>query len=147
MGTRELEIALSAFENLRGRFPALSMNLDLRPSNVDALMDVPAQPGLSFRVRLTLQNRNELCLVVSNSYEWIWLPCSSPSQVEGYIEAVSGLLSGEFRILEHWRGRKVVKAQIQRPDGGAWKNVATFSDLLAVVPWPRKTFKVVQNKL
>jgi len=64
MRTREFEIALSTFENLRERFPALSMNLDPRPSNMDVAMYIPAQPGLTFKVHLNLQNRNELHLVV-----------------------------------------------------------------------------------
>ena len=109
-------------------------------------MNIPSQPGLSFKLRLSLQNRNELYLVVADGYEWIWLPCSDSNQVERYTEAVSGLLSGEFRIVEHWRGRHPVKAQIERPNGNDWKNVATFRDLLAIVPWPKKTFRVVQNK-
>ena len=145
MQTRESEIALSTFENLRGRFPALSMNLDLRPAHVDVAMDIPAQPGLSFEVHLNLQNRDELHLVAS-AFWCEWFPCSNPRKVERYIEAVSGLLSGEFRILEHWRGRRPVKAQLQRPNGRDWTNVATWGDVSAIVPWPRKALKVVQNK-
>jgi hypothetical protein len=146
MQTREFEIALSAFENIRERFPALSMSVDLHPSYELVAMDIPAQPGLSFKVRLSLRNSNELYLVAADGYEWIWLPCSSPDQTERFMEAVCGLLSGEFRIVEHRRGRHPVKAQLQRPDGNGWKNVASFRDLLAIVPWPRKTFTIVQNK-
>ena len=145
MGTKEFEIALSTFERLRNRFPALSMNLDPHPSNMDVAMYVPVQPGLSFKVHLKLQNQNELHLVVSASlYQWFWFPCSNPEQVERYVEAVSGLLSGEFRIVEHWRGKRLVKAPLQRPDGSDWKTIATDIDALAIVPWPRKTLQVVQ---
>ncbi|MGC1904647.1 MAG: hypothetical protein WA715_12575 [Candidatus Acidiferrum sp.] len=55
MRAREFEIALSTFENLRERFPALSMNLDSRPSNMDVAMYIPAQAGLSFKVHLNLR--------------------------------------------------------------------------------------------
>jgi hypothetical protein len=71
---------------------------------------------------------------------------AKPEKVDRYFEAVSGLLSGEFRILEQWRGRRPVTAQLQRPSDGDWANVATWADVSAVVPWPRKTLKVVQNK-
>ena len=73
-------------------------------------------------------------------------PCTKPEKVDRYFEAVSGLLSGEFRILEHWRGRRPVKAELQRPIGGGWESVATWGSVSAIVPWPKKTFKVVQNK-
>jgi len=145
MQTTEFEIALSTFEKLRTTFPALSMNLDLRPTHLGVAMDIPAQPGLSFKVHLDLQNRDELHLSAS-AFWYEWFPCTNPEKVEKYIEAVSGLLSGEFRILEHWRGRRPVKAKLRRPSGGGWEKVATWADVSAIVPWPRQTLKVVQNK-
>jgi hypothetical protein len=145
MQTNEVEIALSAFESIKNRFPTLTMSLDREPSNMDVAMYIPVQPGLSFKLVLNLQKRNELHLVVSASlYQWFWYPSSNPEQVERYVEAVSGLLSGEFRIVEHWRGGRVVKAQLQRPDGSGWKTIATDMDALAIIPWPRKTLKIVQ---
>ena len=42
MQTKEFEIALSTFENLRGRFPTLSMNLDTRPAHGDIAMSSAA---------------------------------------------------------------------------------------------------------
>jgi hypothetical protein len=138
------EIGLSVFERIRGSFPTLTMNLDLHPKHVDLAMDIPAQPGLAFRVHLNLQNMDELHL--SASALWVeWFPCTKPPKAEKYFEAVSGLLSGEFRILEHWRGKRSVKAQLQRPNRGGWKDVATSLNMSAVVPWPPKSFKVVQN--
>ncbi len=144
MPTTEFDIALSTFEKIRAAFPALTMNLDLHPKNVDLEMEIPAQAELLFRVNLNLQG-DELHL--SASRFWVeWFPCTKPEKVDRYFEAVSGLLSGEFRILEHWRGRRPVKAQLQRPIRGAWESLATWGDVSAIVPWPKKTFKVVQNK-
>jgi len=120
------------------------MRLDLHPENVDLEIDIPAQVGLSFRVNLNLQG-DELHLSASR-FSVEWFPCTKPEKVDKYFEAVSGLLSGRFRILEHWRGKRPVKAQLQRPNPGGWENVATWLDGSAVLPWPRKTFKVVQNK-
>ena len=105
------------------------MNLDFHHKYVDIAMDIPAQPGLLFDVHLNLQNVDELHL----------------KKVDRYFEAVSALLSGQFRILEHWRGKRVVRSELQRPDGAAWKTTANWLTLSALIPWPRKTFKVVQN--
>lgn len=119
------------------------MNLDLRHEHVELALDIPAQPGLSFKVHLNLQNLDELHL--SASALWVeWFPCTNPKKVQEYFEAVSGLLSGEFRILEHRRGKRAVKAKLQAPRNGGWKTIATWSVLLSI-PWPPKRHEVVQN--
>jgi hypothetical protein len=69
---------------------------------------------------------------------------TNSKRVNEYFEAVSGLLSGRFRILEHWRGRRPVKARLQAPSQGRWKTVAGWSVLLSI-PWPRKSVRIVQN--
>lgn len=144
MSTKQYEIALSTFERIRVTFPALVMNLDFHHKYVDLAMDIPTQAGLLFHVYLNLQNVDELHLSVSPL--WVeWFPCTNPKKVEEYFEAVSGLLSGTFRILEHWRGKRAVRAELQRPDGSGWKTVANWLTLSALIPWPLKTFKVVQN--
>ena len=144
MSTRQYEIALSTFERIRAAFPGLVMNLDFHHKYVDIAMDIPAQPGLLFDVHLNLQNVDELHLVASAL--WVeWFPCTDLKKVDRYFEAVSALLSGQFRILEHWRGKRVVRSELQRPDGAAWKTTANWLTLSALIPWPRKTFKVVQN--
>jgi hypothetical protein len=115
--TKQFEIALSTFEKLRAAFPALSMEYDLQPANMELAVDIPAQAGLSFPVFLNLQNLDELCLETS-ALGVSWFPCTNPQKVENHFEAVSGLLSGRFRILQHWRGKRVVKAELQQPKRG-----------------------------
>jgi hypothetical protein len=74
-------------------------------------MDIPAQPGLSFKIDRNLQNVDECHL--SASALWVeWFPCTNLKKVAQYFEAVSGLLSGRFRLLEHWRGRRAVKVRV-----------------------------------
>lgn len=143
--TEQYKVALSTFERIRSKFPSLSMELDLSPYPVELAMDIPVQPGLSFKVSLNLQNLDELHL--NASALWVeWFPCTNPKKVEKYLEAVSGLLSGEFRILEHWRGKHAVKAQLQRSGNGGWRTIATWIDFFpSLVLWPPKTYKVVQN--
>jgi hypothetical protein len=146
MRTKQFEIALSTIERLRAEFPALSMEFDLQPEGVDLAVDIPVQAGLSFPVFLNLQNLDELC-VQTSSLNVSWFPCTNPQNVEKYWEAVSGLLSGRFRILQHWRGKRVVKAELQQPTDEGWKTITGCSYLYSVMPWPPKRFKVVQNTL
>jgi hypothetical protein len=141
--TKEIDIALATFERIRAAFPTLSMEVDLLPKHVDVAMRIPAQPGLLFDVDLNLQNLDELHLRASAL--WVeWFPCTKPQKVERFFEAVSGLLAGRLRILEHWRGRRRVKAELQRPTGEGWKTIANWTVLLSI-PWPGKTYRVVQN--
>src|SRR5262249_41034459 len=138
MRTKEYEIALSLFERIRDSFPALAMKIDLQPSiPVDLTMDIPVQQGLSFSVWLDLQNRDSLCLAASGLIVELF-PCTKSDRVDNFFEAVSGLLSGRFRILQYRRGHRVVKAKLQKPIENGWKTVAGSSCLLSI-PWPRKT--------
>lgn len=103
---REQVIAL--LEGIRDAFPALRMDLRRDHPHLDLNVDVPAQPGLAFDVNLNLQG-DELHL--SAAAFWLgWFPCTDPEVAERYRDAVSGLLSGRYRILEHLVGRRVVKA-------------------------------------
>jgi hypothetical protein len=65
--------------------------------------------------------------------------------VEKYFQAVSGLVSGRFRIVEHWRGRRIVKTELQSPDGHKWKTAASSLNITALVRWPPKKLRVMQN--
>ena len=128
---------------IRAAFPTLTMNLELRPKHVDLAMDIPSQLGLSFKVHLNLQNIDELHLCASAL--WVeWFPCTNVKRVEEYFEAVCGLLTGQFRIVECWRGTRAVSAKLQAPKVGTWKTIARWSVLLSI-PWPPKRRKIVQN--
>ena len=141
MPSQEYEIARSTFERLRRAFPTLMMTLDPDPENIDLALDIPAQPGLRFDVNLNLQ-ADELHLE-AGAFAVEWFPCTDPTVADGYFDAVSGLLSGRLRILEHQRGRRVVKAELQHPVASGWETIATWARLS--LPWGQKTFNVVQN--
>jgi hypothetical protein len=144
MHSREFEIASATFERIRAAFPALTMNLDLHPAHVELAMDIPVQRGLSFKVWLDFQNGDELTLSASRFW-YEWFPCTDQKIVDKYLEAVFGLISGRFRILEHWRGGRVVKAQLQSPRDDKWKSIATSTNISGIVPWPPKKLRIVQN--
>lgn len=119
-----LKIAEEAFERIRKQLPSLEMKKNLSDS-VELSIDIPVQPGSKYAVNLNLQNRDELHFSVENF--WLeWFPCTDPSKVETYIDAVSGFLSGRYRILERYRGKKCTKAELQTPlEGGVWKTIGT----------------------
>jgi len=118
------------------------MALQEEHPHVDLNMDVRKQPGLSFDVNVNLQG-DELHL--SAGAFWLeWFPCTDPEITARYRDAVIGLLSGRYRILEHCVGKNVVRAQLQRPDNHGWQIIGTWSGLRDLFPW-RRTTRVLQN--
>ena len=130
------------FEGLRAKFPGLTMELHRDHPHVDVLMDIRAQDGLAFGVSVYLVG-DELHLTAGHF--WLeWFPCDRPAIREAYREAVVGVLSGSYRILEHHVGGRAAKAQLQRPEANEWQTIGTWANLLTLVPWPRRK-KVLQN--
>jgi hypothetical protein len=138
----EGSIAIRLFEEIRDAFPGLHMRLDKEPENVDVEMLIPQQPGLRFDINLNLQG-DELHL--SAGAFWLqWFPCTRPEIIDGYRESVHGLVTGAYRIREHYRGGRAFKAELQRPIIDGWQTIGTTS--WWAWPFPRRTVeKIVQN--
>lgn len=138
----ELTIAREAIAEIAARFPSLQM-IEEPDAPVELSIRIPVQDGLSHDTWLALQNNDELHFLVGNF--WLeWFPCSKPSRAREFIAAVSGFLSGEYRVLEHYHGNRCVKAQLQAPNGAGWQTVGTWSTLFSLLPL-RKTFREVTN--
>jgi len=130
--TPELAIALEAFAKIGARFPSLRM-LEEPNAPVELSIRLPVQPGLSHEVWLALQNNDELHFSVGHF--WLeWFPCTKPSRVSEYVAAVVGFLSGQYRVIEHYRGKRCVKAELQVPISDGWKTIGTWSNLLRFLP-------------
>jgi hypothetical protein len=137
-----MDIALDVFRRIQERFPHLTMKLDEKHPHVDAVLEIAHQPGLAFGVSLNLQNRDELHIVAGPI--WCeWFPCTSRAKVDQYFDAVVGLIEGKYRILEHRRGTRVVKAELQKPVGSGWETVGRW--LTLSLPWPKREIRVLQN--
>jgi hypothetical protein len=135
-------IARRAFADIAAQFPQLRMVED-EGVPVEISITLPAQPGLKQKVWLALQNNDELHFSVGNF--WLgWFPCTEPKSVKSYIDSVAGFLSGKYRILEHYRGTKCVKAELQKHDAVGWNTIGTWSILWFPLPW-KKEFKEVRN--
>ena len=139
------QAALGAFERIARALPGLDMHVELDPEHVDATADLPAQPGLDFPVHLNLQNIDELHLVAGGF--WLsWFPCTDPAVVDRYVDSVVHLVRGTYRVLEYRRGARVVRADLQIPDGaGGWRRIGRH-DSFSLFPWPRVTHSVLQNR-
>ncbi|MGH7790166.1 MAG: hypothetical protein ACRERC_25085 [Candidatus Binatia bacterium] len=136
-----IQIAERIFEAIRGAFPHLRMELDRQHPHVELNMDIPRQPGLLFRVNLNLQG-DELHL--SADAFWLeWFPCTKPEIADEFQRAVEGLLAGEFRIVEHYRGSRFVRGELQAPDGDGWRTVGSGCSLR--LPWGTRSTRVLQN--
>jgi len=128
--------------DIRSAFPHLEIKLESDHPHVDLNLDIPQQSGLKFDVNVNLQG-DELHL--SAGHFWLeWFPCSDPTVIQAFREAVCGLLSGEFRILEYYRGRRAIKAELQRPSGEGWQTIGTWSVLSLPIPW-HVTTKELRN--
>jgi hypothetical protein len=137
-----LQIARQAVAEIAVRFPTLNM-VENPQDPVELSITLPIQPGLKQQVWLCLQNNDELHFSVGHL--WLdWFPCTNPDRVRAYIDSVCGYLSGEYRVLEHYRGNRCVKAELQAPAAADWETIGTTSPLSLPIPWG-KTFNEVRN--
>src|ERR1035437_233930 len=98
----EREQFMRVVETIRKEFPNLQSELDLKHQHVEAMLTLPAQAGLKFEVSINLQNGDEFHLN-AGSFWCEWFPCREQEVCDRFIEAVRGLLSGSYRIVEHLR--------------------------------------------
>jgi hypothetical protein len=135
-------VAREALAAIQTRFPGLRMVED-RDAPVELSVSIPVQEGLKYKVWLGFQNRDELHFSVEHF--WLeWFPCSNPSRVAAYVEAVTAFLSGKARVLERYRGAKCVAADLQLSDGAAWHTIGKWSRLAWPFPW-KVTTREVRN--
>jgi hypothetical protein len=141
-GEVEREKFMEIVETIRSKFPSLRTKLIAQPSQVDAMLEIPAQTGLAFPVSINLQG-DELHLNVG--IFWCeWFPCQKQEVCDRFVDAVCGLLSGAYRVVEYWRFGSALKAHLQKPDGDGWKRVSWHAKLHVPVSWGMKT-KILQN--
>lgn len=139
----EIDIAKKVFQGIQNEFPSIAMHINENHEHVELDMEIPKQEGISQAINLNLQNNDELHFSVGNF--WCeWFPCNKPEETSSYKKVVIGYINGTNRILEHYKGRKCYKAELQSPSDNAWVTVATWS----TISWPfsfNKARAVVQN--
>lgn len=133
-------IARGAFAEIAKRFPSLKM-VENHDDPVEISITMPVQPGLFHEVWLCLQNHDELGFSAGHFY-YEWFPCTMQNRAEKYLDAVTGFLSGEYRILEYYRGKTCHKAKLQKPEGDRWRTLATWATI-----WISLSFKTAVKEL
>jgi hypothetical protein len=137
-----LEIAKRTFSDIQGRFPHLHSSVQ-EGGPVELSVTLPIQPGLKYQVNLNLQS-DELHLSVSN-FDLEWFPCTKPDRVDDFIASVSGFLSGDYRIVEHYRSSKCLKAELQAPKDNGWKTIGVWATPGILLPWLKTNPVIVRN--
>lgn len=136
-------IARGVFAEIAKRFPSLKM-VENQGEPVEISITMPIQPGLSDEVWLCLQNGDELGFGVGRHFYCEWFPCTKSHRAQEYLDAVTGFLSGKYRILEHYRGATCYYAKLQKSEGTQWRTVANWSTIWIPL-WLKKTVKVLRN--
>jgi len=113
---------LALIGDVRAAFPGVEITVQDDHPEVDLNIDIPRQVGRPFDMNLNLQD-DELHLSVGGFWRSEH-PCDRPDVLQWFREAVVGLLSGSHRIVNHYRGRRLVAGDLERLDAGEWKTVA-----------------------
>jgi len=113
------------------------------PAEISITM--PVQPGLSQKLWLCLQNQDELGVSVGQHFYIEFFPCTKPERVKKYLDAVTGFLSGRYRVLEYYRGSTCYRAQLQKPEGDHWRTIASWATIWIPL-WFKKTVKELRNQ-
>ena len=136
-----ITIAQAAFERIRANHPRLEMIP--KADSTELSFDIPVQARLKHRLNINLQNVDELHFTVGHL--WVeWFPCTDPTKVDEFVDAVSGFIAGRLRVLEHYRGHRCVKAELQAPEGDGWRTIHTWVTLSVPIPW-RVEQRVISN--
>ena len=142
----EIERFEQTIDIVREQFPDLEIRIVRDHPHVEAVAEMPRQSGLDFDVHINLQNCDEMHLCVSNFWGE-WFPCGDERIFEQYMDALTGVLSGEYRIVEKSVFGEHAIARLQRPKAvGSWETAYTSSTLSVLIPWFRTT-RIVQKHI
>ena len=144
MGRHDTEtIARDVFTEIARRFPSLQM-IENHDDPVEISITMPVQPGLSQQLWLCLQNGDELGFSVGRHFYIEFFPCTKPDRVKEYFDAVTGFLSGQYRVREYYRGSTCYRAQLQKPEGDRWRTIASWASIWIPL-WLNQTVKELRN--
>ena len=140
--TAGLAAAHQLIATVARRYP----NLEFVPSERSAGeldWNIPVQPGLTADIWLSFSNDDEMHFSVDD-FHVSYFPITDAGPGENFVDAVSGFIDGTYQIVEHYRGSRCVRADLQKPNGDALEIIASWSRLHWPIPY-RKTYKTVKN--
>jgi hypothetical protein len=110
--------------------------------NMELLMRIPQQPGLSFELTLGLQNKDE----VNIGFEKFWsffFPYEDARQLVS--ELLDAIVAGDCRLATHEQLGWVVKRELEQRSVGNWRTVYTAYSLFKI-PFLRTTVSYCYNE-
>lgn len=90
--------------------------------NMELLMCVPQQPGLSFELTLGLQNNDELNVGFEEFWSY-YFPYERVNQTVS--DVLDAIATGECRLATHTRGSRVIKRVLEQRSNGKWQRIYT----------------------
>jgi len=142
-GSQVSRIAQGTFGRIRNTFSTFEMHTGETDEGEPQLV-IPRQAGLLFEVSLYLSD-DVLSLCAGEHFKGDWFPCLDPDVVSAFEEAVSGVLVGDFRVVEHHRGSRFRKAILERPTADGWEPVYRHYGGLTW-PWLEDRTNVLVNR-
>lgn len=143
MALNTIQIAQAVIAEIAKQFPNLSMVKNTEDP-VELSIIVPVQPGLKYKICLGLQNEDVLFFAVSDNFYVSFYPCTNQNNVELFLEAVTGFISGDLGVIEYNRGRYCVKAYLQNMDEQSRYTMATWRGRFWWI-FGRKTTQILRN--
>ncbi|UPT63229.1 MAG: hypothetical protein M0D54_01275 [Hyphomonadaceae bacterium JAD_PAG50586_4] len=92
----------------------------VKEPNVELLMELPRQPGLSFDLTLGLQNADELSIGFEGFWSYIF-PFNQKHELVSSL--LDGIVSGACRLAVHRQFGLVVKRVLERRVGDNWEPI------------------------
>ncbi len=136
------ELAIAVCKTIDKTFPNLNKKLYLEHlleylPGFHLLLEIPAQEDLSFPVSVYLQV-DALCLRAGERFWVEWILWNGQEDADAFQQAVIGLLNGTNRVVEYYRGKFYLRAELQRPEEPTWKEISTSHNALVSLlftPW------------
>ena len=140
---RHSEIAERAIAAIRAAAPHLRTGA--RPEWAkadDIVLTYPKQSGLAFDVCCYLAD--DILNLTAHNFWGEWFPCDYPGVEQRYVESVTSLLRGEWRLVEARRGNRIIWTKLERPEGAGWRTVYSHRTL-NLLPYPLKQITVITS--
>ena len=138
-----LTIASDAFDKIKGHFADLEIIDELNDKDVDLSFNIPRQLGLDFDINLNLQT-DELH-ISTEFFSGSWFSIKSPEIVDIFVDAVKGLITGDYRIVQYWNNNKLIKCYLQKPTDTDWKTISKENKNRSL-PWATLKKLIIRNK-
>lgn len=141
----QYKVAVEAFQNIRDAFPNLivDLNTQTNDSDVELEMNIELQEGLDFGIYLNFQNKDQLHMW-SNIMCFEYFPANEPEIVKKFTDAVIGIISGNYRVLQKVRNSIPYTAYLQNQEDEIWITIYTHHRKFKL-PWLNFDENIIQN--